>query len=90
MTSQIIPDHTNKLKFSRKVLQQPTFFCQIAVNRGAQLTMFVWVTELLLDMARSGIGKRYKCRIGYILDAILEKANNTKKKLILKTLSQSF
>ena len=66
------------------------FFCQIAVNRGAQLTMFVWVTELLLDMARSGIGKHYKCRIGYILDAILEKANNTKKKLILKTLSQSF
>ena len=46
--------------------------------------------ELLLDMARSGIGKDYKCRIGYILDTILDKANNTQKKLILKTLSQSF
>ena len=65
-------------------------FGQIAVNRGAQLTMFVWVMELLLDTARSGIGKDYKCRIGYILDTILDKANNTQKKLILKTLSQSF
>ena len=34
------------------------FFGQIAVNRAAQLTMFVWVMELLLDMARSGIGIR--------------------------------
>ena len=33
-------------------------------------------------MARSGIDKPYKCRIGYILDTILEKANNTQKKLI--------
>ena len=66
------------------------FFGQIAVNRGAQLTMFVWFMELLLDMARNGICKPYKCRIGYILDTILDKANNTQKKLILKTLSQSF
>ena len=66
------------------------FFGQIAVNRGAQLTMFVWVMELLLDMARNGICKPYKCRIGYILDTILVKANNTQKKLILKTLGQSF
>ena len=66
------------------------FFGQIAVNRGAQLTMFVWVMEILLDMARNGICKPYKCRIGYILDTILDKANNTQKKLILKTLSQSF
>ena len=90
MMSQIIPDHTNKLKFSSNVLQPTFFFGQIAVNRGAQLTMFVWVMEILLDMARSGIGKHYKCRIEYILDTILDKANNTQKKLILKTLSQSF
>ena len=76
--------------FPKGIATTYIFFCQIAVNRGAQLTMFVWVTELLLDMARSGIGKHYKCRIGYILDTILEKANNTQKKLILKTLSQSF
>ena len=66
------------------------FFGQIAVNRGAQLTMFAWVMELLLDMARNGIGKHYKSRIGYTLDTILDKANNTQKKLILRTLSQSF
>ena len=90
MTPQTIPDHTNKLKFSWKVLQPTIFFGQIAVNRGAQLTMFVWFMELLLDMARNGICKPYKCRIGYILDTILDKANNTQKKLILKTLSQSF
>lgn len=87
MTPQIIPDHTNKLKFSWKVLQPTIFFGQIAVNRGAQLTMFVFQ---LLDMARNGICKPYKCRIGYTLDTILDKANNTQKKLILKTLSQSF
>ena len=66
------------------------FYGQIAVNQGAQLTMFVWFMELLLDMARNGICKPYKCRIGYILHTILDKANNTQKKLILKTLSQSF
>lgn len=90
MVSQIIPDNTKKLKFSWNVLHSTLYFCQITVNRGAQLTMFVWVVELLLYMARSSIGKHCKCSIGYILDTILDKANNTQKKLILKTLSQIF
>ena len=41
--------------------------------------MFVWVMELLLDTTRSGIGKHYTCRIRYILDAILDKANYSKE-----------
>ena len=47
----------------------------------------VWVMEPLLDMARSGIGKHYKCRIGFIRDTLLDKANNSQKRLILKTLN---
>ena len=54
MTSQIIPDHTNKLKFPGSLSMGPC-----------------------LPIPLRGIGKHYKCRIGYILDAVLAKANNT-------------
>ena len=67
MTSQIIPDHTNKLKFPGSLSMGPC-----------------------LPIPLRGIGKHYKCRIGYILDTVLAKANNTQWKLITKTLSQSF
>ena len=78
MTSQIIPDHTNKLKFSRKVLQPTLFFVKSlsieALNSQclseSRSYFYTWRAAVLANPtnAESGI--------------FLEKANNTQKKLI--------